>query len=107
MLNNVERYLSFRVAYKGPTDFKGSRILISCGRLKYRKTISYDYGAGDSLDQAIAALTKAGATVKAIATSHDRSGDYDTILTDWNSGLEAIEKGIAQPTQSRQLAGLA
>ena len=107
MLDNVERYLAFKVAYRGATNCRGSRILITCKRLGYRKAISYDYGVGDSLDQAIAALTKAGATVKAIATSHDRSGDYDTILTDWNSGLEAIEKGIAQPTQSRQLAGLA
>lgn len=95
MLDNVERYLAFRVAYRGPTNFRGSRILISCKRLGYRKAISYDYGLGDSLDQAIAALVKAGAIVKAIATSHDRSGDYDTILTDWNTGLKAIEKGLA------------
>lgn len=95
MLDSVERYLSFRVAYKGPTNCRGSRILISCKRLGYRKAISYDYGSGDSLDQAIAALVKAGATVKAIATSHDRSGDYDTILTDWNSGLQAVENGLA------------
>lgn len=95
MLDNVERYLSFRVAYKGPTNCRGSRILITCKRLGYRKAISYDYGVGDSLDQAITALVRAGAIVKGIATANDRSGGYDTILTDWNSGLEAIEKGLA------------
>lgn len=93
----LERFLAFKVRYRGASNFSGSRILISCKRLNYRKVISYDYGIGDSLDQAILALKKAGAIVKGIATNNDGSYgvDYDTILTEWDSGLKAIEKGLA------------
>lgn len=94
--NDVERFLAFKVRYKGPTNCRGSRILITCKRLSYRKVISYDYGIGDSLDQAILFLARAGAIIKGIATNNDsRSGDYDTVLTEWSSGLQATEKGIA------------
>jgi len=56
----ANHYRSIKIKYLGPTDTKGSRIVLIDTRNKTRKTISYDYSQKGTFEIAIKYLLEIG-----------------------------------------------
>jgi len=55
---------AFKVVYKGPTNTRGSRVIITDLRFKVKTVISYNYEMNDVGDMAEVWLKKLGITIK-------------------------------------------
>ena len=93
-MNNMQNYRLIKVKFLPPTNFRGDRIRISeakrssDGAVK-SKTFSYNYGGGDTLEQAQEILTRNGWNVKGFGTIED----YNYILCDnWGEDFKQVNE---------------
>lgn len=82
-IHKINNYRKFNIKFLGPTNYRGARIkIIEPKRFNYQKdvsvTISYDYGVGDTAQQALNYLIDKGFKPVARCSQYE----YDTILCD-------------------------
>jgi hypothetical protein len=71
----MKNYRAFKVTYKGPTNHRGSRVIIKDLRFNQSKTINYDYKHNSISDMAIEYLESIGIKIVGRAESN-----FDTLL---------------------------
>ena len=71
----------FKVDFRGPTDHRGARVVVTDTYYDDKRVLAYDYACGNIFTQAIAFLKTHGMEVEAISETKDSYylavGDFD------------------------------
>ena len=93
-MTNIKNHRLIKVKFLPPTNFRGDRIRIyepkrSNDDTVKSKTFSYNYGGGDTLEQAQEILTRNGWNVKGFGTIEN----YNYILCDnWGEDFKRVNE---------------
>ena len=90
----MQNYRLIKVKFLPPTNFRGDRIRISEAKRSSdnsvkSKTFSYNYGGGDTLEQAQEILTRNGWNIKGFATE---VGENTFFCDNWGEDFKQVNE---------------
>lgn len=85
----MQNFHLIEARYVGPTEHKGSRVILTSSRFDQFKTIPYDYSFNNTKDIAIDWLTKEGHNV---VGSGEVRGHYVIVVADTNGEFKPLKE---------------